>query len=390
MEKEDDMMRYTRSFLALLMFLAISTEGLAGIWTNNDFLYKPGPGARGEREKSTYDSGLDRVDARLAKEVWVGDPKFGATLQDALTTLGAATAVLRVPKGTTNVAANLTIPANITLKPERGASFAVATGKTLTINGGLEAGLYQIFSCTGTGKVVFTAGSNTTIYPQWWGAVPTASQPDAAVMTANTAAIQASFDAISNYTSWTLPPGQYYCNASFVYGSPTVGAYNYGITMDFKGKFWFSGCGGIDFNNLNFSNVRGITVYRTTQAWDIGTAPDATDFGVRLSQTRRCNISIDDVQDFTYGVYLNGNDGMTNAMITLNLGNFIENRYGIYVYSTRSGWNTEMQFFGGHFWSNRNSITDHANIDTENDTFTHATALEIYLCNRVCSLLYGS
>ena len=91
------MMRYTRSFLGLLMFLAISAEGLAGLWTTNEFIYKPSLGARGETEKSTYDSGMDRVDGRLAKEVWVGDPKFGTTLQNALTTLGATVAVLRVP-----------------------------------------------------------------------------------------------------------------------------------------------------------------------------------------------------------------------------------------------------------------------------------------------------
>ena len=133
-------MRYTRSFLGLLIFLAISAEGLAGLWTTNEFIYKPSQGARGEREKSTYDSGQDRVDVRLAKEVWVGDPKFGATLQDALTALGATTAVLRVPKGTCNLDANLTIPPNITLKPERGAILAIATTKTLTINGKLEAG----------------------------------------------------------------------------------------------------------------------------------------------------------------------------------------------------------------------------------------------------------
>ena len=135
MEKENDMMRYTRSFLGLLIFLAISAEGLAGLWTTNEFIYKPSQGARGEREKSTYDSGQDRVDVRLAKEVWVGDPKFGATLQDALTALGTTAAVLRVPKGTYSLDANLTIPPNITLKTERGAILAIATTRTLTING---------------------------------------------------------------------------------------------------------------------------------------------------------------------------------------------------------------------------------------------------------------
>lgn len=44
------------------------------------------------------------------------------------------------------------------------------TPKTLTINGPLEAGLYQIFSCTGTGKVVFGNGAAKSLHPEWWGA----------------------------------------------------------------------------------------------------------------------------------------------------------------------------------------------------------------------------
>jgi hypothetical protein len=44
------------------------------------------------------------------------------------------------------------------------------TPTTLTINGGLEAGLVQIFSCTGTGKVFLGPGAVKEVYPQWWGA----------------------------------------------------------------------------------------------------------------------------------------------------------------------------------------------------------------------------
>jgi hypothetical protein len=43
----------------------------------------------------------------------------------------------------------------------------IATTKTLAIKGGVKAGLYQIFSCTGTGKVVF--GQAQILFPQWWG-----------------------------------------------------------------------------------------------------------------------------------------------------------------------------------------------------------------------------
>jgi hypothetical protein len=151
-----------------------------GVWTSNQFLYKPGMGARGEVEKNFYDSGLNLVDARLAKEVWVGDPQYGSTLQTAVAGIGSNNVTLRIPAGTQNISANLSIPANITLKPERGAVLAIATDKTLTINGGLDAGLYQVFSCAGTGMVTFK--SVPWVYPEWWGAVGNGTTDDSAAL----------------------------------------------------------------------------------------------------------------------------------------------------------------------------------------------------------------
>lgn len=358
------MMRYTRSFLGLLIFLAISAEGLAGIWTTNEFFYKPGLGARGEREKSTYDSGLDRVDVRLAKEVWVGDPKFGATLQDALTTLGATTALLRVPKGTYNLDANLTIPPNITLKPERGAIFAIANTKTLTVNGGLEAGLYQIFSCAGTGKAVFAPGSNQTIFPQWWGASPNAS---AAV---NTAAMQASFNAIANQTSWTLPPGIYTCNAPLVVGDYPEGSLTE-IEMDFRGQLLFDSCSGLDIRGVTHSNLRGINVKRLTRDWT------ANNFGVKFSECTRDNIELKSIQNFTYGFYLNGDDwNRYNAYLTFHLGFIIGNQYGQYVTGDNYGWNNENNYQGGQFGSTGETYQTYlsANVSTANNTISFPSA----------------
>jgi hypothetical protein len=67
-----------------------------------------------------------------------------------------------------NVIANKTVPSNITLKFQQGGSLNISSGKTVTINGHVEAGLYQIFS--GSGTVVFGSGSVKEVYPQWWGA----------------------------------------------------------------------------------------------------------------------------------------------------------------------------------------------------------------------------
>ena len=75
---------------------------------------------------------------------------------------------LYLDEGTYPVNQNLTVPANICLKFDNGAMLSVASGKTLTINGGIEAGLWQIFA--GAGDV---AGSPKIeyVYPEWFGAV---------------------------------------------------------------------------------------------------------------------------------------------------------------------------------------------------------------------------
>ncbi len=69
-----------------------------------------------------------------------------------------------------NVIADTIIPKEIILKPIPGAILSIVNS-ILTINSPFNPGLHQVFSCTGTGKVVFGSGSVTEIYPQWWGVV---------------------------------------------------------------------------------------------------------------------------------------------------------------------------------------------------------------------------
>ena len=160
----------------LFLVLAICFNGT---WTTNEFGYKPSLGARGTTEKGYFDSGLDRIDTRLGKVVWVGDPKYGTTVQTALTAIGTTNpTVLRVPVGTWAITADLPVPANVTLKPERGAILTISTTKTLTINGPLEAGPYQIFSCAGSGKVLFGSGTVKEVYPEWWATNTTPGTTD--------------------------------------------------------------------------------------------------------------------------------------------------------------------------------------------------------------------
>lgn len=165
-----------RVLLALVSTLFLVMQVMAGTWTSNNFLYKPAIGARGDDEKAKFDSGLNRVDSRLANEKWLNDSLYNGNLGTAVTAIGNAKAVLSIPAGNWSISANLTVPANLTVKFAHGALLTIPTGATLTINGPLEAQPYQIFSCTGTGKVVF--GSQKVVYPEWWGAVINASGTD--------------------------------------------------------------------------------------------------------------------------------------------------------------------------------------------------------------------
>lgn len=181
--------------------LLLAIVAVAGTWTPNNFIYKPSTGARGEGEKTTFDSGLDRVDARLGKETWVGDPGNGTTLQEAITAIGGNQATLRIPSGTWNINSNFSIPANVTLKPERGAILSIANGVTLTINGNLDAGTYQIFAWTGTGALSLANAKITQTLPQWFGVKADGSD--------DTLALQKCIDSANGIVYF--PPGSYCC-----------------------------------------------------------------------------------------------------------------------------------------------------------------------------------
>ena len=87
----------------------------------------------------------------------------------AVMEIGDAEKALLIPNEQA-VSADITVPSNISLRFLQGGSLAIATGVTVTINGNVDAGLYQIFSWAGTGKVAFGAGIVKEVYPQWWGA----------------------------------------------------------------------------------------------------------------------------------------------------------------------------------------------------------------------------
>lgn len=90
-------------------------------------------------------------------------------------------AVIELPPGAYPVGDDLTSPATVVLKVDKGALLTVANTKTLTINR-FDAGPYHVFA--GSGAVSFADGAAPEYYAEWFGAVGDGATNDAAAFTA--------------------------------------------------------------------------------------------------------------------------------------------------------------------------------------------------------------
>jgi hypothetical protein len=106
------------------------------------------------------------IDART-----YGDDLDNVTLQAAITAIGSDVRTLSIAPGAWAIALDVTVPLNITLKFHPGAVMTVATTKTLTIEGHIDADLHQLFALAGTGSVLFGRSAVEAVYPQWFGAI---------------------------------------------------------------------------------------------------------------------------------------------------------------------------------------------------------------------------
>lgn len=91
--------------------------------------------------------------------------EYNNDLVAAKAAIGASKTTL-VVNDTTNLTADLTLPATLTLWPIQGGTINISSGKTLTHDGDLISGLYQFIS--GAGK--FKPTNVKEVSPRWWGA----------------------------------------------------------------------------------------------------------------------------------------------------------------------------------------------------------------------------
>jgi hypothetical protein len=96
-----------------------------------------------------------------------GTTDDAGAINSLITEIGSNEATITVDPGTYRIGSNVTIPSNITLWFLHGGELSPDSGKTLTINGPITAGVYQIFS--GSGTISGSIKAQSAI-PQWWGA----------------------------------------------------------------------------------------------------------------------------------------------------------------------------------------------------------------------------
>jgi len=89
-----------------------------------------------------------------------------ASLSAAITAIGATETTLLI-SDSQSVSTNETVPATLQLLFLRDGELDIDSGYTVTINGPIRAGLFQIF--TGDGSVVFGAGGESTAIATWFG-----------------------------------------------------------------------------------------------------------------------------------------------------------------------------------------------------------------------------
>lgn len=177
-----------------------------------------------------------------------------AKIADAITAASTNGGIVYFPPGTYIVGSTLTFPSNVTAEFSNGAKLSVNTGITVTINGPINAGLYQIFSGAGT-----IAGSIQVPYalPQWWGAKGDGVTDDAS-------AIQ---KAVNAHGAIVFPPAIYKIgaivtipSARYLYGQGSIF-----YTLNSIATMWSvpSANGDIQFHDMNVKgDVADFTAFK--------------------------------------------------------------------------------------------------------------------------------
>jgi hypothetical protein len=96
--------------------------------------------------------GMGMVSAREKRYALTGNGTTddATKFSDMLTAIGSTPTEITFASGTYKLSSDITVPENVVLNMLPGAMFSVDSAKTLTVNGTIKAGFYQVFSGAGT------------------------------------------------------------------------------------------------------------------------------------------------------------------------------------------------------------------------------------------------
>ncbi len=151
---------------------------------------------------SAYRTDNSDYNVKLHGATGNGATDDGTAIQNAIAASLPAGGHIYFPKGTYRIASALTFPTSTNLIFEKGAVLVPDSGVTLTVNGGVDAGLYQIFTGQSSKGVVQGRMQVPHIYPQWWGA-------DGTDATDDTAAIKKAIASLTGGGTIYFPTGTY-------------------------------------------------------------------------------------------------------------------------------------------------------------------------------------
>lgn len=133
-----------------------------------------------------------------------GTQRTRGSIAAAVQAIGSSKAILAFAPGTWTIDSDTTIPSNLTCQIPAGCILSISSGITLTIAGSVNAGLYQIFS--GSGSVVVSGGGRAL--PKWWGAVGDGSTDDTTAISKTASTVTGDYIDLGGLTyrvSSTLP-----------------------------------------------------------------------------------------------------------------------------------------------------------------------------------------
>jgi hypothetical protein len=263
------------------------------------------------------------------------DVRNYASFSAAIDAIGSSEKTLVIPNEQ-SVTADKAVPSNVALRFTRGGSLNISTAVTVTINGHLAAGLHKIFTCAGTGKVVFGAASIPEIYPEWWGIDGTADDVQ----------IQQAIEAAWNVYVVCLQNKPYYLNA--------------GLTM--SRDFTSLRCRGGEANLITSQDIDGITISATVFMENVliqKTGGASTKYGIKFTDgAHYCNFNNVAAYYFKYNF---GFVSSTTGGVVWNDFRHLQG-YGavtaeIYMSTSGSGFVNENKFWGGSLYPGSGGIS---------------------------------